>query len=236
MKVLVIGGSGLVGSLVLPFLKQRHTLRVFDLKPPADTTVEYRHDSVLDYAAIARAAEGMDAVLYMVMNVQFGPEIEIAESCFDLNVKGVYLALRAAQAAGIRHAVYCSSMSVYDGALEVRYFFDEDMPPDARGMYGLTKRMGEEVCRNACYLYGMSVNALRLCMPLSREKWLAQAVAGKPGIATDAEDVARAMLAALEYRNGFQAFMISGDYENRIMNMSKARRVLAWEPLARPNR
>lgn len=234
MKVLVIGGSGLVGSLVLPFLKQRHTLRVFDLKPPADATVEYRRDSVLDYAAIARAAEGMDAVLYMVMNVQFGPEIEIAESCFDLNVKGVYLALRGAQAAGVRHAVYCSSMSVYDGALDVRYFFDEDMPPDARGMYGLTKRMGEEVCRNACYLYGMSVNALRLCMPLSREKWLAQAVAGKPGIPTDAEDVSRAMLAALEYRNGFQAFMISGDYENKIMNMNKARRVLAWEPLARP--
>jgi hypothetical protein len=42
------------------------------------------------------------------------------------------------------------------------------------------------------------------------------------------------MLAALELQAGFQAFMISGDYEQKIMNMSKAKRFLNWEPLARP--
>ncbi len=56
----------------------------------------------------------------------------------------------------------------------------------------------------------------------------------KPCLPSDAEDVARAILAALEYRNGFQAFQISGDYENKVMNMDKARRLLDWEPLARP--
>ena len=50
-----------------------------------------------------------------------------------------------------------------------------------------------------------------------------------------AGDVARALLAALDYRAGFQAFMISGDYEQKLMNMSKARRWLGWEPLARPS-
>ena len=234
MKVLVIGGSGHVGTLVIPFLKQRHTLRLFDLRPSLDGTLEYQEGSVTDMEALLSAVQGMDALLYMAMNLQRGPELEIIYSSFDVNVKGVYLALRAAHAAGITHAVHCSSMSVYDGSLEVRYFFDEDMPPDARGLYGFTKRLGEEVCRNACYLNGMSVNALRMCLPISREKWLAQAVPGKPSIATDGEDVARAMLAALEYRNGFQAFQLSGDYENKIMNMSKAKRLLGWEPLARP--
>jgi hypothetical protein len=28
--------------------------------------------------------------------------------------------------------------------------------------------------------------------------------------------------------------MISGDYEQKLMNMSKARRLLGWEPRARP--
>jgi nucleoside-diphosphate-sugar epimerase len=234
MKLLITGASGHVGTLVIPFLKQHHTLRIFDLRPPADSSVEYCAGSVTDFDALLRAAEGMDALLYMAMNLQKGPEMEIVQTSFDVNVKGVYLALRAARERGIGHAVYTSSMSVYDGNLDARYFFDEDMPPDARGLYGLTKRMGEEVCRNAHQLYGMSVNVLRLFYPLSREKWLAQAVPGKPSGATDAEDVARAMLAALEYRNGFQAFMISGDYENKITNMSKARRLLGWEPLARP--
>ena len=234
MNLLVIGGSGHVGTLVIPFLKQKHTLRLFDLKPPADASIEYRAGSATDFDALNQAAQGMDAVLYMAMNLQQGLDIDITQTCCNVNVKGVYLALRAAHEAGISHAVYTSSMSVYDGLLDVRYFFDEDMPPDARGLYGLTKRMGEEVCRNAWNLNGMSANALRLCMPVSREKWLEQAVRGKATIYTDAKDVARALLAALEYRSGFQAFMISGDYENKIMNMGKARRLLGWEPLARP--
>jgi hypothetical protein len=80
----------------------------------------------------------------------------------------------------------------------------------------------------------MSVNALRLCFPTADEDWLANTRAEMPTLATAASDVARAMLAALDYRNGFQAFMISGDYENKIMNLGKAKRTRGWEPLARP--
>jgi hypothetical protein len=28
--------------------------------------------------------------------------------------------------------------------------------------------------------------------------------------------------------------MLSGDYENKLMNLAKAKRVLGWEPLKRP--
>ena len=234
MRLLLVGGSGHVGTLVNPYLKAAHTLRVYDLRPPADATIAHWAGDVTDFANLRQAAEGMDLLLYMAMNTMKGDEITVANSSFDVNIKGVYFALRAAREAGIAHAVYCSSMSVYDGDLESRYFFDESMPHDARGTYAFTKRLGEEVCQNASTLHGLSVNPLRLCYPISRENWLAQAVKGVPGIATEAEDVARAMVAALEYRNGFQAFQISGDYENKIMNMGKAKRLLGWEPLARP--
>jgi hypothetical protein len=90
------------------------------------------------------------------------------------------------------------------------------------------------VRRNAWVRYGLSVNALRMCHPIARGKWLEQALLGTPSIPTDAEDVARLMLAALDYRNGYQAFLTSGDYENTIMNMGKAKRLLGWELLARP--
>jgi nucleoside-diphosphate-sugar epimerase len=236
MNLLIIGGSGHVGTLVNPFLKQKHTLRIYDLKPPADATLDYQAGDVTDFAGISRALAGMDLLLFMAMNLQRGEELAIEHSSFDVNVKGVYLALKAAHQAGLPHAVHCSTMSVYDGALEVRYFFDEEMTPDARGTYGFTKRLGEEVCRNAWQRYGLSVNALRMCHPVSREKWLAQAVAGQASIPTDAADVARLMLAALEYRNGFQAFLTSGDYENKLLNMGKAKRLLGWEPLARPEK
>ena len=123
-------------------------------------------------------------------------------------------------------------MSVYKD-LHERYFADEDIPPDADEPYGFSKRLGEEVCRNAAQRWEMNVNVLRLCLPMRKEKWLKEASKGTT-FATAAEDVARAILVALELRSGFQAFMISGDYEQKIMNMSKAKEMLNWEPLARP--
>jgi nucleoside-diphosphate-sugar epimerase len=235
MNLLVIGGSGKVAGLVLPIIARHHTLRIFDRQPPASSAWEYHSGDVGDPDALARAVAGMDSLIYMAMGTQRFHAAEMTTPSFDVNVKGVYMALEAAHNAGIPHAVYTSSMSVYDGNLETRGFPDEDIPPDSSHIYGFTKRLGEECSRVASRKWGMSVNALRLCLPTAEEKWLADTRLGKPTIATTAGDVARAYLAALDYRgHGFNAFMISGDYENRLMNMSRAKHLLGWEPLARP--
>lgn len=234
MHVLVIGGAGYVSGLVLPRLAEQHRLRVFDQRPPANQGYEYVIGNLDDYDTLSRAAEGIDALLFMAMgSKQFDTTLGITSN-FDVSVKGLYLALLAAQQAGAMHAVYTSSMSVYDGNLMQRTFPTEDLPPDSNHFYGLTKRLGEEVCRSAVNGWGMSVNALRLCFPIADDAWLKQAAQETPTLATAASDLTRALLAALEYRDGFQAFTISGDYKNSIMNMEKARRLLNWAPLARP--
>ena len=51
---------------------------------------------------------------------------------------------------------------------------------------------------------------------------------------TENATLARALLAALDYRAGFQAFMISGDYDNKLLRMDKAQRLLI-EPLDADN-
>jgi len=242
MRVLVIGGSGYLGTLALPFLAQRHDLRVFDPRPPADPAVEYVQGSACDSAALSEAVAGMDAVLYMALGRHVPLDgydwgrIEAHADAFDVSIKGLYLALYAAHEAGVNHAVYTSSLSVYRENGAGRYLSDEDLPPDSRHIYGFTKRLGEEVCRNACREWRMSVNALRLWLPVPEERWLAEARKGEPTPWTTAEDTARASLAALDYRAGFEAFTISGDYEQRLMSLAKAKRLLNWEPLARPTR
>lgn len=233
MNILVIGGAGRVASIVLPYLKTLHHLRIYDLRAPADTSLEHIIGNVGDTEALASAAQGMDAVLYMAMGTLDWDTPIGMHTAFDVNVKGVYLTLQAAHSAGVRHAVYCSSMSVYDGNLAAHYFYAEDQVPDARNIYGFTKYLGEQVCRNACNLRGISANALRLCFPTTDEDWMKADRTGMRVLATAASDVARAMDAALNYRNGFQAFMVSGEYEQTITNLAKARRVLGWEPLAR---
>ena len=58
---------------------------------------------------------------------------------------------------------------------------------------------------------------------------------GKPGgnLMEDSKSL-DAMNASLELKAGFQSFMISGDYEQKTMNFSKASRMLDWKPQARP--
>lgn len=244
MRILVIGGSGKVGSVVLPYLTQKYSITVFDLSPPTTPDVAYIAGDVGDYDALRAACAGQEALLYMAMgqgqlwNRDPGIAGPACASAFDVNTRGVYLALRAAHENGITQAIYTSSMSVYrsiDRSFgEKRYFTDEDLPPDAIHPYGLTKRLGEEVCHNAAREWDMDVNVLRLCFPIADEEWYEKAVAGEPTIRTAASDVARIFDAALTFQGGFQAFMVSGDYEQKIMSMAKARKLLQWEPLARP--
>src|SRR5690348_6266151 len=112
MRVLVVGGSGYVGGLVLPFLARNHTLRVFDMRPPADSGLDYVAGNACDFEAVARAAEDRDALLYMAMGrylpvgQPYHENVDALNSSLDANVKGLYLTLQAAHSAGVSHAVY----------------------------------------------------------------------------------------------------------------------------------
>ena len=239
MKLLVVGGAGTVGTLVCPIMAEQHSLRVVDMNVPTYDGVEFLQGDVNDPDCLLKGAEGMDALVYMAMgasNLWRDPHHSALAraSHFDVNVKGLYLALLAAHTHGIKQAVYTSSMSVYARNAAGRYMSDEDLTPDATHVYGFTKRLGEEVCRNAVREWGMDVNALRLFLPVDDQKWLAEVPEGNPKIWTTASDTARAILAALEYRAGFQAITISGDYDQKYMSLAKAKRCLGWEPLARP--
>lgn len=237
-KLLVIGGSGHVGNLILPFLAAHYALRVFDLKQPEpipqplpsskEGAGGWIQGDVRHFEALKAAAQGCGKLLYMAMGNHDGNANPTAQ--FDVNVTGLYLALRAAHTAGITHATLTSSMSVYE-QLGQRFFWDEDTQPDAHHHYGLTKRLGEEVAHSAWRQWGISVNALRLCLPVTAESWQALAADGRQDIHTEAGDVARAILAALENSfGGFQSFMISGDWQYKRMNLSKAKAMLGWEP------
>ncbi|MEQ7006925.1 NAD(P)-dependent oxidoreductase [Actinopolymorpha sp. B17G11] len=259
MRVLVIGGSGHVGSLVLPYLAEHHDLAVFDLKPPiAGVEVEYLPGDLRDVAAVRRSFDGIDALVFMAMGPLSGwGSPENAQAHLDVAVPGLYAALAAAHDAGVDHAVYTSSMSVfalrYDGRAGTHgtedgapvgtndgapagppRYPDESTPPDATDFYGLAKRLGEEVCRNAVAAWGMSVVALRLCHPTADAEFPRTESPIRQTICTSARDTAAAILAGLEYRgHGFEAFGISGDAAGRTVSIRKAGELLGWQPLDR---
>jgi nucleoside-diphosphate-sugar epimerase len=223
--------------MVLPMLARRHAIRVLDRRPPA-AGVEYVAGSAVDHADLRRACEGVDAVVHCAMGSRESDSPGGAADAFDVNVKSVHLTLRAAHDAGVPHAVYISSMSVYRDLTARR--LDESVPPDATDPYGLTKRLGEQVCQAATAQWGLSVNALRLAWPTPDDAWPAWGLPQPPELryaadgriieGTAATDLAAALLAALDHRDGFQVFTISGDRCAQLWSTARARDILGWTP------
>ena len=240
MNVLLVGGSGHVGTMTLPYMKEHHNFRVLDLAPPKDESIEYIQGSVTDVAIVQEALKGMDTFVYMVMLRPTSDRSSVADfpaivANYDVNAKGLHIVLHAAKEAGIRHGVYTSTFTVHERTRNS--FPDEDIVPrDNPGVYGLTKSFGEQVCEYFAREHNMSLIALRITGPSTREQWLERRSQPKDLSVhiwwTDEEDLARAYLAAISVEHtGFDAVFIAGDYEQKEINLSKAKRLLGWEPL-----
>jgi len=61
-----------------------------------------------EYADLAEAIAGIDSLVYMAMGSLDWAEIRGAVSAFDLNFKGLHLALREAHEAALTQPVYTS--------------------------------------------------------------------------------------------------------------------------------
>jgi nucleoside-diphosphate-sugar epimerase len=242
MKLLLIGGSGHVGTMVTPYLREHHELRVLDTREPAHD-VEHVIGSITDPETLAQALSGVDAFVDLVMRSPQGGHsteqslTQIREN-YEVNTLGLHMLLFVAQQLGVRRGVYTSTMSVhYRG----RSFYpaEELVPLDSPSVYGLTKGLGERICQYFAQWFGMSLVALRITGPRTRAQWL-EARSNPPLrgpeflYVTDEEDLAKAYLAALDLaqvgHGRFDAIFIAGDEDEEEHNLTKARRLLGWQP------
>lgn len=163
--VLVTGAAGLLGRFVVrELLAKGYSVRGLDRRA-GDSPIEWHVGDVTDPARVARAMAGADAVLHIaaIPNIWSGD----GQTIMRVNLLGTYTVFDAAEAAGVRRAVFCSSDSVAgytvrEGRmLHPRYApLDLDHPLLATDPYAVSKVMGEDLaCAYA--LRGMSMVALR---------------------------------------------------------------------------
>src|SRR5579883_2435466 len=244
MKVLLVGGSGHVGSFITPYLRRHHDLRVLDPRPPRHDGVEHVEGSATDPDALRRALDGVDAFIYLVMKSGQGgtstaQDIPTIVDNYEVNAKGLHLLLFIAQEMGIKRGIYTSSLSVHYRRRE-RYPAEELVPLDSPSVYGLTKGFGELICQYFARWFDMNIIALRITGPRTRAQYLDERrnqrdyPDGSRIYPTDEEDLANAYLAAVKAvqtgHGRFDAVYIAGDEKEETHNLSKAKRVLGWEP------
>lgn len=241
MKVLLVGGSGSVGTFITPYLRQHHELRVLDVRPPEHgDMVDYMQGSISDPDDVRGALDGVDSFINLVMrNPQGGSSSEqdlpTIINNYEVNTLGLHLLLWTAQGMGIKRGVHTSSMSVHFRE-RTWYPSEETVPLDSPSVYGLTKGLGEQICEYFARWFEMRLIALRITGPRTRTDYLSERRQPiHPGLyVTDEEDLANAYLAALEAVNigqsRFDAVFIAGDEHEQVHNLSKARQLLGWMP------
>lgn len=153
MRIVVTGGSGLVGRAVIRRLSSRHDVVNVDLKDPGHPIGQQVRADILDEPAIRAAVDGADAVVHAAAlpGPSFGTEDEIER----VNVEGTASIARAALDRGVRRLVFLSSEAVLGlvfgrGRVRPRYFpIDEAHPTTPSEPYGRSKLRAEALLARA---------------------------------------------------------------------------------------
>ncbi len=141
MRVLVTGGTSLLGAAVARRLRDRgDAVTVFQRRPSGLGIREHLGD-VADPAAVTEAVAGAEAVVHLAARVAAtGSWDEFVRT----NVDGTRTVVEAAQAAGVGRFVYVSSPSVaHAGASLVGAGAGPAEPSTARGHYARSKAAAE---------------------------------------------------------------------------------------------
>jgi UDP-glucose 4-epimerase len=165
MKLLVTGGSGLVGRYVVDELCKSHVVEVLDIRRPHRNDVSHLAIDVLDLSALQRVVHGYDAVVHLAGIPH--PLNDPAERVFRVNTLGTFNILEACVHAEIPKLVFMSSESTLGFAFSTTRLtplylpVDEDHVLRPQDPYGLSKVACELLCRGFSERSGISTLCLR---------------------------------------------------------------------------
>jgi UDP-glucose 4-epimerase len=98
-------------------------------------------------------------VFHLAAVVSVEESMQRPEACVETNVVGTLRLLEAAAAAKVRRVIFSSSAAVYGNRPEP--LKTEDLPPDPRSPYAITKLDGELYCRLYATEMGLETVSLR---------------------------------------------------------------------------
>lgn len=169
MRIIVFGGAGWLGRATLANLEAAgHQVRAFDHTPEAwsaweDVDGPWEGDRVYgdisDYAQVAAAIDGCDAVIHVAVWFPKGGEQDRTdERAFLVNLKGLWNVLEASRHASVQRVVHIGSCQTVHPAGE---FFSADVRRPDGSLYAVTKRLQEEMCRQYWDAFQLPLVVLR---------------------------------------------------------------------------
>lgn len=112
MKILIIGGSGFIGTHLIRQLKGNgHTVHIFDKKPSITFPDLVTIGDVCNQVALNSALMGVDVVFNLA--AEHRDDVTPVSRYYEVNVQGARNIVTAAETNGIRKIIFTSTVAVY---------------------------------------------------------------------------------------------------------------------------
>lgn len=160
MKIIVTGGSGFLGSHMIPALqKAGHEVVNIDIREPKYVEVHTIIADILDKQKMLEVISDADAVLHLAGLIEAGESVKDPQKFIDTNITGTLNVLEAMRTNNINIILFSSSAAIYGEPKHIP--ITEDDPTMPINPYGMTKLAMEGLISSYVKAHGMTGVALR---------------------------------------------------------------------------
>ena len=177
MRILITGGCGFVGSNLIARLHENENsfIRVIDNESLGrrqwidEFGVDFVHGDIRNAEEVARALDGMDAVIHLAADSRVMDSIEDPAHNYDVNVRGTFVLLEAMRRQGVTRIISASTGGAIIG--EASPPVNEEMVARPTSPYGAAKLAVEGYLSAYSGSYGFNAVSLRFSNVYGRRSY-----------------------------------------------------------------
>lgn len=164
MKVIITGGSGKLARYLVPAIVREHEVLLYDEQLANQKRSLFIQGEITDMDKLSKVFQGAKAVIHLAaLRSRYN---HLPMEVMETNTLGTFCVLEAARRAKVSKIIFSSSDTVLGMAQSQNLFppeylpIDEQHPLKPQDPYGISKFLGESMCR--CYAVGFNINIIAL--------------------------------------------------------------------------
>ena len=229
MNVLITSAGSELARNIAATLAEEHTLRLTELYAVENVEGTFVQSQLGHDASTNELVRGMDVIIHIA---ETPPDL-LAEAeqpdnyAIDYQTRCTYNLLMAAAAEGVKHAIYASTLRLFEQHGEDWTVTESWRPRPSVDSFVLSKHLGEFTCREFGREGKINVTCLRLGNLITAD---AAATTEYDSMWLEMNDAVAAFQSALESASPWRIFHVQSEFPGSRFSIGKAKGHLKFEP------